>query len=263
MCYSVAQMQRKKYLTAVREGYSQEILDQLYEDWQKSQREESENDVNSPMAFVNGFDHPKLFCLHKETSLVASRLTWGLIPSWVKDRNQANEIRNKTLNARGESIFEKLAFQTSIREKRCLIFVDGFYEYYHFKRKTFPHFIQHIDEAQPLIFGGIWEEWVDQDTAEIVRSTSIVTTEANPFMREIHNNPKANDARMPLILAPADTDQWLNASSDSEVKELIKPLANQQLKAHTVIRNLTKNVPVDAVLKEYIYPELFVQGTLF
>jgi putative SOS response-associated peptidase YedK len=82
-------------------------------------------------------------------------------------------------------------------------------------------------------------------------------------MREIHNNPKANDARMPLILAPADTDQWLNASSDSEVKELIKPLANQQLKAHTVIRNLTKNVPVDAVLKEYIYPELFVQGTLF
>jgi putative SOS response-associated peptidase YedK len=93
--------------------------------------------------------------LHKETSLVASRMTWGLIPSWVKDRNQANEIRNKTLNARGESIFEKPAFQSSIREKRCLFFVDGFYEYYHFKRKTFPHFIQLIDETQPLIFGGI------------------------------------------------------------------------------------------------------------
>jgi putative SOS response-associated peptidase YedK len=263
MCYSVAQMQRKKYLTAVREGYAQEIIDQLYEDWQKSQREDSENDVDSPMAFVNGFDHPKSFCLHKETSLVASRMTWGLIPSWVKDRNQANEIRNKTLNARGESIFEKPAFQSSIREKRCLIFVDGFYEYYHFKRKTFPHFIQLIDETQPLIFGGIWDEWVDQDTAEIVRSTSIVTTEANPFMREIHNNPKANGARMPLILAPTDTDQWLNATNDSEIKELIKPMPNQQLKAHTVIRNLHKNIPIEAILEEYIYPELFVQGTLF
>ena len=96
-----------------------------------------------------------VLAIPNEGKNTADFFLWGLIPSWVKDRNQANEIRNKTLNARGESIFEKPAFQTSIREKRCLIFVDGFYEYYHFKRKTFPHFIQHIDEAQPLIFGGI------------------------------------------------------------------------------------------------------------
>lgn len=263
MCYSVAQMQRKKYLTAVREGYAQEIIDQLYEDWQKSQREDSENDVNTPMAYLNGFDHPKLFCLHNESRLIADRMTWGLIPSWVKDRHQANEIRNKTLNARGESIFEKPAFQISVRERRCLIFVDGFYEYLHFKRKTFPHFIQHIEADQPLIFGGIWDEWVDQETAEIVRSTSIVTTEANPFMRNIHNNPKANGARMPLILDPKDIDQWMNAKADHEIKELIKPMPNQQLKAHTVIRNLNKNVSAEAILEEFVYPELFVQGTLF
>jgi putative SOS response-associated peptidase YedK len=104
---------------------------------------------------------------------------------------------------------------------------------------------------------------VDQDTAEIIRTTSIVTTEANPFMREIHNNPKANGARMPLILAPTDVDQWFNATTDREIKELIKPMPKDQLKAHTVIRNLNKNVPVETILKEFIYPELFVQGTLF
>lgn len=66
---------------------------------------------------------------------------WGLIPNWVKDLDTANKIRNKTINARGESIFEKPSFKNSARTKRCLIYVNGFYEHHYFNEKTYPYYI--------------------------------------------------------------------------------------------------------------------------
>ena len=265
MCYSISQAKRSAYLEALKEGASAEELSRLYDEWQQAQKDQSERDAESPMAFVNGFEHPKLYTLIKAVELKATRFTWGLIPEWTKDKSQAMEIRNKTLNARGESLFEKASFKDAAMDKRCLVFVDGFFEYYHYKGKTFPNFIQNKEKGKPLVFGGVWSEWTDHVAGEVYQSASIVTTRANELMTSIHNNPKANGARMPLILEPENFDQWLTANNQNEVEELIKPLPEGKLKAHTVKRLVGKNGVGDSAdaTKEFIYPDLNEQGTLF
>lgn len=266
MCYSISQAKRKAYLSALKDGVPADEVERLYNEWQQSQKEDSQQDSESPMAFLNGFQHPKLFSLqHNSDHLKATRLSWGLIPDWVKDWDQAKSMRTKTLNARGESIFEKPSFKGSALEKRCLIFVNGFYEYHHRKGKTFPHFIQHQEKNRPLVFGGLSAEWVDQSSGEVHQTASIVTTRANELMTEIHNNPKLNEARMPLIIEPQDFQQWLHASERKAVEELIQPYDSDKLKAHTVGKLIGKNGIGDHedATKEVIYQELNIQGELF
>lgn len=265
MCYSISQGKRNAYLTALKQGVSAEELERLYEEWQQAQRDEAERDTESPMAFLSGFEHPKLFTLVKEVELRATRFTWGLIPEWSKDRSQAMEIRTKTLNARGESIFEKASFKAAAIANRCLIFVNGFFEYYHFKGKTYPNYIQYEEKDKPMVFGGLWSEWTDHQSGEVFQSAAIVTTQGNELMTSIHNNPKVNGPRMPLILESENFDQWLTATKRGEVEELIKPLPDGKLKAHTVKRLVGKKGigDSDEATKEYLYPDLNVQGTLF
>ena len=265
MCYSISQGKRNTYLSALKSGVSADELERLYEEWQQAQRDEAERDTESPMAFVNGFEHPKLYTLIKEVELKATRFTWGLIPAWTKDKTHALEIQNKTLNARGETLFEKASFKDSALHKRCLVFVNGFYEYHHFKGKTFPNYIQNIEKGQPLVFGGVWSEWTDHLNGEVHQSASIVTTKGNALMASIHNNPKLKEPRMPLILDATNFDQWLSSTNRVEVEELIKPQEDGQLKAHTVKRLIgLKGVrDTDEATKAYIYPDLNTQGSLF
>jgi putative SOS response-associated peptidase YedK len=61
---------------------------------------------------------------------------WGLVPFRVKNIDQANSIRQQTLNARSETKFVKPAFRQAIKLKRCLVIVDGFFECCHVEKKT-------------------------------------------------------------------------------------------------------------------------------
>jgi putative SOS response-associated peptidase YedK len=65
--------------------------------------------------------------------------TWGLVPTWSNDKQA---IWDKTLNARGETILEKPAFKESAATKRCIVFIEGFYEHRHKSGSSFPYFIQ-------------------------------------------------------------------------------------------------------------------------
>lgn len=94
-----------------------------------------------PLYHVSGFVHPELPAITDELPTEIVELKWGLIPFWVKDEVSAIKISNQTLNARGETIFEKPSFRDSAKNKRCLIIVDGFFEYQHRGGKTHPHFI--------------------------------------------------------------------------------------------------------------------------
>lgn len=265
MCYSISQGKRKAYLSALKDGVPADELERLYDEWRDAQKDEAERNTESPMAFVNGFEHPKLFTLIKGVELRAKRFTWGLVPEWIKDKTQALGIRNKTLNARGESMFEKASFKQSAIDKRCLIFVNGFFEYFHHKGKTYPNYIQYKEKDKPLVFGGLWSEWTDHTTGDVFQSASIVTTKGNDLMESIQNNPKANGARMPLILDSGNFDQWLTTKNRGEVEELIQPLPDGLLKAYTVKRLIGENGVGDSdqATKEFIYPDLNEQGTLF
>lgn len=259
MCYESAQLAERLYKDAVRAGASKEELEYLKRNWEEKKRKKPQ----SKYYHANGFDHPELIAFHRQNgTLELDHFTWGLIPHWVKDENQATDIWNKTLNSRGETMFEKPAFRDAATFSRVIIPLDGFFEHHHKHGQTFPHFIQQ-ENNESLLAGGISSEWNHPQTGEIVRSLSIVTTKGNALMQHIHNNPKLKEARMPLLLQEADINTWFEGEIDA-ISSLIHP-SNIDLKAHTVRRLKGKNAlgNVPEVLQEHYYPELEDPLTLF
>ena len=84
---------------------------------------------------------------------------------------------------------EKPSFRAAARYRRCLIYVDGFFEHQHRKGKRFPFFIRQKD-SEVMCLAGVYEDWTDPLTGEIKRTCSIVTTKGHGEMISIHNNPK-------------------------------------------------------------------------
>lgn len=124
-------------------------------------------------------------------------LRWGLIPSWAKDE----AIGARMINARAETLAEKPSFKNLLRNKRCLIVADGFYEWRSEGREKTPMYIT-LQDGQPFAFAGLWDVWKNP-AGEPVQSCTIITTEPNELMASIHN-------RMPAILRPGAYEDWLN-----------------------------------------------------
>jgi len=125
---------------------------------------------------------------------------WGLVPSWARDLG----IDARMINARAETVAEKPAFRQALARQRCLIPADGFYEWQ--KRATGPKQPYRITmkDCAPFAFAGLWERWDRSADGKPVESCTIITTAANDLVRPIHD-------RMPVILAEADHDAWLDA----------------------------------------------------
>ena len=82
---------------------------------------------------------------------------------------------------------------------RCVLHVDGFFEHHHLNNKKYPFLITEKDNM-PLTLGGLYSEWIDKNTGEVLNSFSILTSEGNDVLSKIQNNPKSEEPRMPLIL---------------------------------------------------------------
>ena len=203
---------------------------------------------------ISGFSHPKLFIYTSGSTQIPELSIWGLVPSWVKSKEQISKLWNNTLNARGETIFDKPSFKSAAKSNRCLIYVDGFYEHHHFNGKSYPFFIKNIDN-EPLCFAGLNSEWLNENTGEILSTFTIVTTVGNQFMSKIHNNPKLERPRMPVILSQNNEENWLDIKSKN-IKALIKPSDNENLMAFPVNRNRGKEYlgNVEEVCLEFNYP---------
>lgn len=214
-----------------------------------------------PLHHASGFTHPELLIYTDRSPYFPEVATWGLVPHWTKSPEQQKQLWNATLNARGESIFEKPAFRDAAQHQRCIIYVDGFYEHHHHAGITYPFFIHH-KEQQPLALAGLWSEWRNPETKGILRSFTIVTTIANELMQHIHNNPKLKEARMPFILPQELEDAWLTpctTDADKEaIQKLIAPMADAELTSHPVARLRGKEYQgnVEGISDKVIYPEL-------
>lgn len=159
---------------------------------------------------VNAFAFPKTpIILDKEPGII-KHFNWGLIPSWSKEK----DIRQYTINARIETIKEKPSFKNSIN-KRCLVISDGFYEWKWLdeKGKKKEKYLISLENDELYAYGGIYSEWLDKETGEIVNSYSIVTTDANPLVAEIHKKK-----RMPIILKKEDEQSWLDGREINDFK---------------------------------------------
>ena len=114
-------------------------------------------------------------------------------------------VRNQTVNARAETIFENASFRVPIRQRRCLVPVSGFYGWRHEQHRKIPLYVT-LKERPLFSLAGIFDRWYCRATAAWTTTFSIITTEANPLMRYVNN---AN-GRMPVILPREAAADWLN-----------------------------------------------------
>jgi len=190
-----------------------------------------------------------------ETPDTISLFQWGLIPFWVKNLEQANSLRQRTLNARSETIFVKPAFRHSVRSKRCLVIVDGFYEWRHVGKKRYPYYIT-LKNRPLFALAGIWDSWTDHETKDNVNTFAVVTTEANELMSKVHNSRK----RMPLILPKERHQDWLDVTIDEiTIRGIMKPYDPIEMEVDTVVNKLYRlgyNTTDRTITEPFDYPEL-------
>lgn len=189
---------------------------------------------------------------------------WGLIPVWAKDIR----IGQKMINARAETLATKGAFKADFRKHRCIIPMDGFYEWQTMtgQKAKQPHFIHRVD-GEPLAVAGLWSAWRDRAAGPDaeprpdvgpqgwLHSCTVVTTTANDTMATIHD-------RMPVILPASAWETWLDPTNQDlgALGQLLVPAPNELLTMHPVSTEVNKVANNDAGLVDPIDPGA---GTLF
>jgi putative SOS response-associated peptidase YedK len=149
-----------------------------------------------------------------------SYLRWGLVPSWAKDV----KIGAKMINTRAETILEKASFRTAFSCRRCLIPATSFFEWKQDKVKT--PFVIKLIGGEIFSMAGIWEEWQNPE-GNIVKSFSIITTEANQALKTLHY-------RMPVILSRQNENAWLSDLPQCELSKLLQPCPDEWLEIYPV-----------------------------
>jgi putative SOS response-associated peptidase YedK len=162
--------------------------------------------------FINGFSYPNLpIVLDSKPDIITTNFTWGLIPT-----NRDKDFRKSTLNARVETLEDKASFAPSIN-KRCLVIVSAYFDWHWNdpagKSKTKYQIHSLVDEI--FYLAGIYNTWQDKN-GEAWNTYSIVTTEANDFMKYVHNRKEAEgDQRMPIHIKREDEKAWLNPQNNT------------------------------------------------
>jgi putative SOS response-associated peptidase YedK len=172
---------------------------------------------------------------------VATHFQWGLVPSWAKEA----AIGAKMINARAETVAEKPAFRHAFRRRRCLIPASGFYEWQARANGPKQPFWISAADGGLLTFAGLWESWMSADGSEIETCT-IITTTASESLAPIH-------ARMPVIVAAADFQTWLDVSDETAsaaASALLRPAADGVTTARPVSTRVNSVRNDDASLIE-------------
>jgi putative SOS response-associated peptidase YedK len=136
-------------------------------------------------------------------------LRWGFPPAW-KD-----EPGTGFVNARAESVTTKPSFREAFSRRRCLVPVDGFYEWKRADGARQPFWI-HPSGSGLLSFAGIWETW-RRPGVEPRHGFAILTTDANAEVRRVHD-------RMPVVIPAEARARWLDrATPAAELARLLVP----------------------------------------
>lgn len=173
-----------------------------------------------PKDTVFGFDFPTIPILTSEDITTFQFAQWGLIPHWAKD----DAIRKNTLNAKLETI-ETVASFKDITKNRCILPVTGFYEWKWLdsKGKRKEKYLIQLEEDSLFSLAGLHTSWRNPVNREVIDSFTLLTTEANDIMAEIHNIKK----RMPLIMGATQAKEWLT-SGTLELNDKLKTTCIQK-----------------------------------
>ena len=153
------------------------------------------------------------------------RMEWGLVPAFADDRTDHGYI-----NARAETVAEKRSFADAYESRRCLVPADGMYEWVTEDGGKQPYRVA-LPDDDLFAMAGLYERWEppqrqtglgefggggsEDDGDDVVETFTIVTTEPNDTVRELHH-------RMAVILDPVEETQWLSGDTDA-VGDLLDP----------------------------------------
>lgn len=193
-----------------------------------------------PTYHVSAFAHEEYPIITADPHIQLFR--WGLIPFWTDSVEDAVAIRNRTANARAETIFIKPSFREPIRKRRCLVPASGFFDWRHEHNRKVPCYIT-VKDAPIIAFAGIYDCWHNKELNEYVGTYSIITTDANPLMRRIHNT----NFRMPVILHPEDEQRWLDpALTQDRIAAMLRPFPERMMEERIIRNDFIRKAPDDA-----------------
>jgi putative SOS response-associated peptidase YedK len=167
--------------------------------------------------------------------------TWGLIPSWVKDEQYARNIRLKTFNAKSETLLDKPSFRHTVKSQKCLVLTNGFYEWQTRDKFKQPYYIG-VNDEEAFALAGLYDNWTNRETGELLSTFTIITTKANPLMEKIHNTKK----RMPVIIDTKDEAAWIDPEIALEkTLSYLKSFDEKRMFAEEVDKELFKRSKKD------------------
>jgi putative SOS response-associated peptidase YedK len=157
----------------------------------------------------------------------ARSFAWGLVPAWSRAPDQGP----RPINARSETVREKRTFRDAIARRRCLVPVNGFYEWRRRGGTSLP-FLFRRPEHDLFALAGIWERWTSPDGGEL-DTCAILTTRANGLMAPVHD-------RMPVIVVEDRWRDWYDLPVDKldPRTPLLQPVSDDFLVAHRVDRRV-------------------------
>ncbi|NOT73837.1 MAG: SOS response-associated peptidase [Cyclobacteriaceae bacterium] len=135
---------------------------------------------------------------------------WGAPPSWANKK----PLGEKIINSRLDLVAEKSVLLKKLREKRCLIPADGFYEWKRAGKKTSIPYRFTLKDKDMFAIAGLWEEY-DDEKGEMHHTFTVITTEANSFVTPVTD-------RMPVIVSPEIGKMWLQSANEDELLSILK-----------------------------------------
>ncbi|MFD2037598.1 SOS response-associated peptidase [Belliella marina] len=178
---------------------------------------------------------------------------WGITPDFAKNK----PVSQKLINARVETINQKISFKSSFEKRRCLIPADGFFEWKRIGKKTkTPYRFTLLDEGL-FSFAGIWEEF-ENEKGELNHTFLILTTEPNGLVKDVYE-------RMPVILTKENEKKWLDPyTSEEDLLKMLKPYQAAEMLSYSVsplVNQVLNDTP--SVLKKTSPTDQFGNYTLF
>ena len=167
----------------------------------------------------------------------------ALIDRWAKDI----KIGARCINAMAETVAIKPAFRDAFaRGQRCIVPVDGFYEWKKTGTGKQPYAIVGAD-GLPLALAGLWERWRDRAAGDTTQTFTIITTAPNELCAPIHD-------RMPVVLPREVWATWLgeHGAEPDDLLALLRPYPAELMRAYPVgvrVGNVRNN---DAALLDEI-----------
>jgi putative SOS response-associated peptidase YedK len=153
----------------------------------------------------------------------AVMMQWGLIPHWIHEPKKVH----RQINARAETLSEKMSFREILKDKRCIVPASGYFEWKNEGARKIPFYF-HLKGSPILAFAGLYDIWRDP-SGGMHPAYAIITTGPNDLVEPVHN-------RMPVILRREEETRWLSGDplSADEMQEILAPYPSGDMESYPV-----------------------------